>query len=105
MLTGILFGMAPAFRSSRPNLVETLKEGGSGATGGVRGQAMRNWLVVAEISLSVFLLAGASLAIRSFAQLLRTDPGFQPERTLRMEITLSPKQYATLDQRNLFDSN
>jgi putative ABC transport system permease protein len=105
MLTGILFGMAPAFRSSRPNLVETLKEGGNGATGGVRGQAMRNWLVVAEISLSVFLLAGASLAIRSFAQLLRTDPGFQPERTLRMEITLSPKQYATLDQRNLFDRN
>ena len=105
MLTGILFGMAPAFRSSRPDLVETLKDGGSGATGGVRGQAMRNWLVVAEISLSVFLLAGASLAIRNFAQLLRTDPGFQPERTLRMEITLPPRQYTTLDQRNLFDRN
>jgi putative ABC transport system permease protein len=50
-------------------------------------------------------VVGASLAIRSFAQLLSTDPGFQPERTLRMEITLSPKQYATLDQRNLFDRN
>ncbi len=105
MLTGILFGMAPAFRSSRPDLVGTLKEGGSGATGGVHGQAMRNWLVVAEISLSVFLVAGASLAIRSFAQLLRTDPGFQPERTLRMDITLPPKQYVTLAQRNLFDRN
>jgi putative ABC transport system permease protein len=105
MLTGILFGVAPAFRSSRPDLVETLKSGGSGAAGGVRGQAMRSWLVVAEISLSVFLLAGASLAIRSFVQILRTDPGFQPERTLRMDLTLPPRQYATLEQRNLFDRN
>jgi putative ABC transport system permease protein len=105
MLTGILFGVAPAFRSSRPDLVEALKGGGSGAVGGVRGQAMRSWLVVAEISLSVFLLAGASLAIRSFVQILRTDPGFQPERTLRMDLTLPPRQYATLEQRNLFDRN
>jgi putative ABC transport system permease protein len=105
MTTGILFGLAPALRSSRPDLVETLKDGGGGATGSTRGQAMRNWLVVAEISLSVFLLAGASLAIRSFVQVLRTDPGFQPERALRMEVTLPPKRYTTLEQRNLFDRN
>jgi len=105
MLTGILFGLAPAFRSSRPDLVETLKDGGNGTTGGVRGQAMRGWLVVAEISLSVLLLAGASLAIRSFAQLMHTDPGFQPERVMRMGVTLPPKQYNTYEQRNLFDRN
>ncbi|HTZ90540.1 MAG TPA: ABC transporter permease [Alloacidobacterium sp.] len=105
MLTGILFGLAPALRSSRPDLVETLKDGGNGATGSGRAQAMRSWLVVAEISLSVLLLAGASLAIRSFAQLMHTDPGFQPERVLRMGITLPPKQYTTFEQRNLFDQN
>jgi putative ABC transport system permease protein len=105
MATGILFGLAPAFRSSRPDLVETLKDGGGGATGSTRGQTMRSWLVVAEISLSVFLLAGASLAIRSFVQVLHIDPGFQPERALRMEVTLPPKRYATLEQRNLFDRN
>jgi putative ABC transport system permease protein len=105
MLTGILFGLAPALRSSRPGLVETLKDGGGGATGSVRGQTMRNWLVIAEISLSVFLLAGASLAIRSFIQELRTDTGFQPERVLRMELTLPPKRYTSLEQRNTFDQN
>jgi putative ABC transport system permease protein len=105
MLTGILFGLAPALRSSRPDLVNTLKDGGSGATGGSRAQAMRNWLVVAEISLSVMLLAGASLAIRNFTRLLNTDPGFQPERVLQLRITLPPKQYNTFEQRNLFDQN
>ncbi len=68
MLTGILFGLAPALRSSRPNLVGTLKDGGGGAAGSMRGRAMRSWLVVAEISLSVILLAGASLAVRGFIQ-------------------------------------
>jgi putative ABC transport system permease protein len=105
MLTGIVFGLAPALRSSRPDLVETLKDGGNGTTSSARGQATRNWLVVAEISLSVLLLAGASLATRSFVQVLRTDPGFQPERVLRMDLTLPPKQYKTLEQRNLFDQN
>ena len=105
MLTGILFGLAPALRSSRPDLVETLKDGGNGATGGTQAHAIRSWLVVAEISLSVVLLAGASLAIRNFTQLLNVNLGFQPERVLRMGITLPPKQYTTLEQRNIFDQN
>jgi putative ABC transport system permease protein len=105
MLTGILFGLAPAFRSSRPDLVDTLKDGGSGATGSMRAQATRNWLVVAEISLSVFLLAGASLAIRNFARLFQADLGFQPEKVLRMGLTLPPKQYTTFEERNQFDRN
>lgn len=105
MLTGILFGLAPALHSSRPNLVNTLKEGGHGATSGTRAHAMRSWLVVAEISLSVVLLAGASLAIRNFTQLLNADLGFQPEKVLRIGITLPPNQYNTLEKRNLFDEN
>lgn len=59
--------------------------------------------MVAEISLSVILLVAASVAIRGFVQVLRTDPGFQPERVLRMEVTLPIRQYTTLAQRNEFD--
>ncbi len=105
MLTGILFGLAPALRSSRPDLVGTLKDGGGGATGSVRGRAMRSWLVVAEIALSVILLSGASLAVRGFVQLLHVDPGFQPERVLRLSVTLGPKRYPTWQQRNVLDRN
>jgi putative ABC transport system permease protein len=101
MLTGILFGLVPALRSSRPDLSDTLKDGGNGAGGSTRGQSVRNGLVVVEIALSVILLAGASLTIRTFVQLLRTDPGFQPEKTLTVSIDLQPKSYPTLEQRNI----
>jgi putative ABC transport system permease protein len=103
MLTGILFGLVPALRSSHPDLADALKDGGAGAGGSVRGQATRSGLVVVEIALSVFLLTGASLAIRSFIDLLRTDPGFQPEKTLTMRVNLQPDRYPTLEQRNAFD--
>jgi putative ABC transport system permease protein len=71
----------------------------------MRGRAMRSWLVVAEISLSVILLAGASLAVRGFLQVLRVDPGFQPEKVLRIDVTLAPKRYPTWQQRNILDRN
>ncbi|HTV13209.1 MAG TPA: ABC transporter permease [Acidobacteriaceae bacterium] len=105
MLTGILFGLAPALRSSRPDLVGTLKDGGGGATGNLRGRALRSGLVIAEISLSVVLLAGASLAVRGFVQILQVDPGFQPERVFRVGITLPPKSYPTWQERNILDRN
>jgi len=105
VLTGILFGLAPALRSVRPDLVETLKDGGGGATGSLRGRAMRSWLVVAEIALSVVLLSGASLAVRGFIDLLHVDPGFQPEKMLRIDVTLAPKRYPTWIQRNVLDRN
>jgi len=63
---------------------------------------MRGWLVAAEVALSVILLAGASLAIRSFGQLTRIDPGFQPQKTLMVNVPLPPKRYATLERRNRF---
>jgi putative ABC transport system permease protein len=66
---------------------------------------MRSWLVVAEISLSVILLAGASLAVRGFVQLLSVDPGFQPQKVLRIDVTLAPKRYPTWQQRNALDRN
>ncbi|HVW87153.1 MAG TPA: ABC transporter permease [Bryobacteraceae bacterium] len=100
--TGILFGLAPAFQCSRPNLTATLKDGARGAGASVHGQRMRGTLVAAEVGLSVMLLAGASLAIRSFTELLRVNPGFQPERTLMLSVLLPPKQYKSIDRRNAF---
>jgi putative ABC transport system permease protein len=105
LLTGILFGLTPALRCSRPNLVDTLKDGGRGAGGSARGQATRSGLVVAEVALSVILLAGATLAIRSFAGLIHIDPGFRPQHMLRVQVPLSPNQYKTLEQRNDFGRN
>jgi putative ABC transport system permease protein len=103
--TGILFGLVPALQCSQPNLVDSLKEGGRGSGAGVRGQKTRRVLVVTEVALSVILLAAASLAIRNFAGLIKMDPGFHPERTLMVNVQLSPKQYATLEQRNIFSRN
>jgi putative ABC transport system permease protein len=102
VITGILFGLVPALECSRPNLVDSLKEGGRGAGASIRGQKTRRVLVVTEVALSVMLLAAATLTIRNFTGLLKTDPGFHPERTLMVNVQLSPKQYSTLEQRNIF---
>ncbi|MEO7143799.1 MAG: ABC transporter permease [Bryobacteraceae bacterium] len=105
ILTGILFGLAPALQCSRPNLVDALKDGGRGAGANTKGQRTRSVLVVAEVALSVILLAGASVAIRNFTALLKINPGFQPERTLMVDVSLPPKQYQTIGQRNAFAEN
>ena len=101
VLTGILFGLAPALKSSRPDLVDALKDAGrtSGTGGGAR---TRSALVVAEIALSVVLLMGASLTIRGFLQLQNVDPGFQADRVLMMGLQVAPKRYSTYDQRIQF---
>jgi putative ABC transport system permease protein len=102
VLTGILFGLAPAIQCTRPNLTDALKDGSRGSGGSNAGRRMRGVLVMAEVAMTVILLAGTSLAVRSFAELLRIDPGFQPERTLMVNVPLPPKQYKTIDQRNAF---
>jgi putative ABC transport system permease protein len=101
-LTGILFGLVPALECSHPNLVDSLKEGSRGAGGSVRGQKTRRTLVVVEVALAVILLAASSLTIRNFEALLNINPGFHPERTLMVDVQLSPKQYSTIEQRNIF---
>ena len=100
-LTGILFGLAPALQSSRPNLVEALKDEarGSGASAGGRTRAL---LVVAEVAMSVVLLVSAGLTIRSFIALQQVELGFRPERVVTVSVPLPPKRYATWDQRNRF---
>ncbi len=102
ILTGILFGLAPALRSSKPALTDALKEAGRGAGTGPSGTRLRNLLVVAEVTLSVVLLVSAGLTIRSFVALQQVELGFETGRLLRVGLPLAPARYGTLDQRNLF---
>ena len=101
VLTGILSGLAPALQSSRPDLVDSLKDEAHGS-GASAGRKTRGLLVVTEVALSVMLLAGAGLTVRSFLALLRVDLGFRPERVLVAAVPLPPKRYATWEQRNRF---
>ena len=91
LITGVLFGLAPAFQVSRFNLNETLKEGARGSTGS--RNRIRSLLVVAEVALSLVLLIGAGLLIRSFARLTGTDAGFNPQNVAAMNLSLSSSRY------------
>ena len=101
VLTGILFGLAPALQSSRQNLVESLKDAGRSLASGAGGRT-RAVLVVTEIALSVVLLMGASLTVRGFVNLQHLDLGFQSDRVLMVSLQLPPKRYPTYEQRIAF---
>ncbi len=101
VLTGILFGLAPALQSSRQPLAEALKDEGRGATTAA-GSKTRASLVVIEVALAVVLLVSASLTIRSFIRLQKVELGFQAEQVMAVGLPLPPKRYATLEQRNRF---
>ena len=79
--TGLLFGLAPGLASGKPDLTESLKEGGRGSTAGRRHNRLRNALVIAEVALALVLLTGAGLLLKSFVRLQNVNPGFQPATT------------------------
>jgi predicted permease len=93
LLTGIIFGLVPALQASRPDLNETLKESGRSATGGAGHRRVRSLLVVSEIALSLVLLVGAGLLMRSFLKLQAVNPGFNPQNVLTMQISLRGPNY------------
>ncbi len=105
MLTGIVFGLVPAFQSSKPDLNETLKEGGRGSTGGARGRMVRSVLVVAEVAFALMLLTGAGLMIRSFIRLQEVEPGFKPDHLLTLRLRLPQTKYSDAAQLTPFYQN
>src|SRR5262245_35916056 len=100
LLTGVLFGMAPAWHASRPNVQGILKDTARSVTSGQA--ALRQALVVAEVALTVVLLVGAGLLLRSFSRLKQVYPGFKHEGVLSFSIDLPGRKYATVEQQTAF---
>ncbi|MEJ7810719.1 MAG: ABC transporter permease [Gemmatimonadaceae bacterium] len=102
VVTGVLFGLAPALHASRPSLSDALREGGRGGTAGRRGNRMRQLLAAAQVALVVVLLTGAGLLIRSFLEVQRVQLGFRPDHLLTMRVALPGAKYQRDAQRVAF---
>ena len=88
VLTGLIFGVAPAMKSARLDLTETLKEGGRGSSTGRGRHRLHSILVAAEVAVAFVLLIGAGLMLRSFQRLGKVDPGFDPSNVVTMQVPL-----------------
>lgn len=102
LVAAVLFGLAPALTSSRPDLNKTLNEGGSRMTGERFGIRTRSALIVAEVAVTVVLLIGTALVLRSFVNLGRIDPGFDPHGVLTMQLRLTGPRYSEPGPRREF---
>jgi len=102
LLTGLVFGLAPALQSSRLDLNEVLKEGGRHASAGA-SHRLRSAMVVTEIALAVVLLVGAGLMMKSLFRLLQTNVGFKTENLLTMTIVLPPAKYTDVNRQISFN--
>ncbi len=100
VLSALVFGITPVWYSARRDLVEGLKSGGKGTTGG--RNRVRNTLVVAEIAISLVLILGAGLLMRTFISVLNVDLGFNPRNILVVPVVFSPGQFATPDEKHQF---
>ncbi|MBX9602588.1 MAG: ABC transporter permease [Bryobacteraceae bacterium] len=97
LVTGFLFGIAPAWMGSNPALAGHLKDGGRGVSGGRRRQSFQQILVLGEVSVAVMLLAGAGLLLESLWRLTAVDLGIRPEGVLTMRVSLPPSKYPDAD--------
>ena len=101
-VTALLFGLAPAVQTARRDIVEPLKDSGKGVSGGFRHGKLRGTLVVIEVALSLILLAGAGLLMRSFVKMQQVDLGFDPRNILFSRLPLPAKQYKTAASKHHF---
>lgn len=99
LLSGLLFGLAPALEARKIDLTESLKQSGRAGHGKMR---LRKVLVIGEVALGLVLLIGAGLMTRTLAQIQKVDPGFRTDRTLSFELNLSGRNYSTDQKRALF---
>jgi putative ABC transport system permease protein len=100
-LTGLLTGIAPAWRNSEPRLYQWIKEGAKGSISPVRHR-ISGTLVVVEVALAVILLIGGGLMLKSFVQLRRVNPGFDPNQVLRLDLSLQSLRYREARQQSAF---
>ena len=102
VVTGLLFGGAPAKQTTNPNLVSALKDSGHGTTAGTPGRRMRGGLVVAEIALAFVLLVASGLLMRSFFNLLDIDPGFDATNVLTAGLPIDQEQHPNPVELNAY---
>ncbi len=105
VLTGVLFGLAPALQVSQAELNKNLKEGGRSSTGGANRLQLRNLLVIGELALALLLLTSAGLLARSFLALQGVDPGFNPQSLVTTKINLDETNYPKPQQQTAFFQN
>jgi putative ABC transport system permease protein len=102
LLTGILFGLAPAWWAAQVHFAEGLKEGGRSATAGPSSHRLRQLLVTAEFALALVLLVGAGLLIKGFSRLRSVNPGFDPAHVMSMHLQLPAARYAQIPPQTQF---
>ncbi|HXO28583.1 MAG TPA: ABC transporter permease [Thermoanaerobaculia bacterium] len=102
VLTGVLFGFAPAFQALRGNLLHSLKQGGRGGSEGAERQLPRRLLVVVEVAVALMVLVGAGLLVQSFVRMARINPGYNPHDVLTLELFLPAPKYPDKTQRVTF---
>ena len=102
LVTIVIFGLVPALTVSRFNLNETVSEAGARLTNSRAGNRLRGALVVAEVAMTIILLAGATLVLRSFVNLLQVAPGFDPHQVLSMQLRLNGEKYRAVEARREF---
>jgi putative ABC transport system permease protein len=102
VLTGMLFGLAPALHAGGQDLAAAMKEGGRGASAGAARQRLRSTLVVAELALAFVLLTGAGLLIRSFFQMQQVDAGFDATNVLTAGLPIDEERFPTADHLNSY---